>query len=50
MLHYTIPEFSDCDQFLALLARRTGKLKKGGRPDFNAAAKQVFLFLLIKTN
>jgi nuclear GTP-binding protein len=41
MLHYRIPEFTDCDHFLALLSRRFGRLKKGGRPDLSAAAKQV---------
>nr|CAD2172818.1 unnamed protein product [Meloidogyne enterolobii] len=41
MLHYNIPEFDDCDSFLALLAKRSGRMKKGGRPDLNAAAKQV---------
>lgn len=41
MLHYIIPEFSDCDQFLALVARKLGRMKKGGRPDLNAAAKHV---------
>lgn len=41
MLHYRIAEFADCEQFLALLSRRFGRLKKGGRPDINASAKQV---------
>nr|CAD2173886.1 unnamed protein product [Meloidogyne enterolobii] len=41
MLHYNLPEFDDCDSFLALLAKRSGRMKKGGRPDLNAAAKQV---------
>ncbi|KAL3125170.1 hypothetical protein niasHT_008520 [Heterodera trifolii] len=41
MLHYGIAEFGDCDQFLAHLSRRFGRLKKGGRPDHNAAARQV---------
>jgi nuclear GTP-binding protein len=44
MLHYGIPEFADCDQFLALLSRRLGRLKKGGRPDLNAAAKQAKIY------
>uniref|UniRef100_A0A183CTJ9 Guanine nucleotide-binding protein-like 3 homolog n=1 Tax=Globodera pallida TaxID=36090 RepID=A0A183CTJ9_GLOPA len=41
MLHYGIPQFDDCDQFLALLSRRFGRLKKGGRPNLIASAKQV---------
>jgi nuclear GTP-binding protein len=41
MLHFNIPEFNDCDEFLALLARKIGRIKKGGRPDMNAAAKHV---------
>lgn len=41
MVHFNIPEFQDCDQFLALISRKLGRLKKGGRPDFNAAAKYV---------
>ncbi|KAI1725843.1 50S ribosome-binding GTPase domain-containing protein [Ditylenchus destructor] len=41
MMHYTIPEFSDCDQFLALIGRKLGRMKKGGRPDLHAAAKHV---------
>ncbi|KAF7633367.1 CP-type G domain-containing protein [Meloidogyne graminicola] len=41
MLHYNIPEFDDCESFLALIAKRSGRIKKGGRPDLNAAAKQV---------
>ncbi|CAK5111129.1 unnamed protein product [Meloidogyne enterolobii] len=48
MLHYNIPEFDDCDSFLALLAKRSGRMKKGGRPDLNAAAKQVFNFFNLK--
>uniref|UniRef100_A0A914C9Z6 Guanine nucleotide-binding protein-like 3 homolog n=1 Tax=Acrobeloides nanus TaxID=290746 RepID=A0A914C9Z6_9BILA len=41
MIHFNIPEFHDCDQFLSLVARKLGRLKKGGRPDLNAAAKYV---------
>lgn len=41
MLHYNIPDFNTCEEFLALLARKIGRLKKGGRPDINAAAKKV---------
>ncbi|KHJ98807.1 hypothetical protein OESDEN_01213 [Oesophagostomum dentatum] len=41
MLHYSISEFNSTDQFLALVARKLGRLKKGARPDTNAAAKHV---------
>ncbi|VDP60169.1 unnamed protein product, partial [Heligmosomoides polygyrus] len=41
MLHYSIPEFKSTEQFLALIARKLGRLKKGARPDTNAAAKHV---------
>jgi len=41
MLHYSLPEFHSCEEFLALLARRLGRLKKGARPDLNAAARKV---------
>ncbi|CAI5440637.1 unnamed protein product [Caenorhabditis angaria] len=41
MLHYTLADFNSVDQFLAQLARRIGKLRRGARPDMNAAAKRV---------
>jgi nuclear GTP-binding protein len=41
MMHFNIPQFADIDQFLALIANKIGRLKKGGRPDRNAAAKHV---------
>jgi nuclear GTP-binding protein len=41
MMHYSIPEFNDCDQFLAYMSRKLGRMKKGGRPDLNAAAKHI---------
>ncbi len=41
MLHYTIPDYSDVHEFLALLAKRFGRLKKGGVPDTFKAARQV---------
>jgi len=41
MMKYNIESFSDVDQFLMLIAKRYGKLKKGGRPNINQAAKQV---------
>lgn len=37
---YKLPEFSgEIDNFLAVLATKNGKLKKGGYPDMRAAAK-----------
>lgn len=39
--HYGIGEFSDTMGFLALLARRFGRLKKGGVPDHEKAARTV---------
>ncbi|CAL2031602.1 CBN-NST-1 protein [Caenorhabditis brenneri] len=41
MMHYTLADFNSVDQFLAQLARRIGKLRRGARPDMNAAAKRV---------
>ncbi|CAI2340849.1 unnamed protein product [Caenorhabditis sp. 36 PRJEB53466] len=41
MMHYNLADFSSVDQFLAQLARRIGKLRRGARPDLNAAAKRV---------
>lgn len=41
MLHYNLADFNSVDQFLAQLARRIGKLRRGARPDVNAAAKRV---------
>ncbi|VDK72686.1 unnamed protein product [Litomosoides sigmodontis] len=41
ILHYEIPEFKTCDEFLSYIARKGGRLKKGGRPDLNAAARKV---------
>lgn len=41
MLQYNIAEFKDADEFLALIALKIGVLKKGARPDINAAAKRV---------
>ncbi|RWS28641.1 guanine nucleotide-binding protein-like 3 [Leptotrombidium deliense] len=41
MLLYNIPDFSSVGEFLALLAKKCGKLKKGGIPNTNAAAKKV---------
>uniref|UniRef100_A0A8D0KK43 G protein nucleolar 3 like n=1 Tax=Salvator merianae TaxID=96440 RepID=A0A8D0KK43_SALMN len=41
MQHYHVPDFQDTMEFLAHLARRQGKLKKGGVPDHEKAAKTV---------
>ena len=41
MLHYNLPGFQDTNEFLSLLAKKTGKLKKGGVPNLNVAAKKV---------
>ncbi|KAM3719635.1 Guanine nucleotide-binding protein-like [Dirofilaria immitis] len=43
ILHYEIPEFETCDEFLTYIARKGGRLKKGGRPDLNAAARKVLI-------
>ncbi|XP_028669132.1 guanine nucleotide-binding protein-like 3-like protein [Erpetoichthys calabaricus] len=43
MQHYCVPDFSTTLEFLALLARRQGKLKKGGLPDQDKAAKSVLM-------
>uniref|UniRef100_A0A914RD90 CP-type G domain-containing protein n=1 Tax=Parascaris equorum TaxID=6256 RepID=A0A914RD90_PAREQ len=42
MMHYMVPEFRSCDEFLALVARKLGRLKKGARPDLGAAARRIF--------
>ncbi|XP_078683797.1 guanine nucleotide-binding protein-like 3 homolog [Branchiostoma floridae x Branchiostoma belcheri] len=41
MLHYGVPDYANVHEFLALLAKRQGKLKKGGVPDVDKAAKLV---------
>jgi len=40
-LHYKLPSFTTTAEFLLLLARRQGRLKKGGVPDGAAAARLV---------
>lgn len=40
-LQYNITNFDNVQEFLSLLAREMGKLKKGGIPDQEAAAKRV---------
>ncbi|NP_001161618.1 nucleostemin-like protein [Saccoglossus kowalevskii] len=41
MLYYSVPNFNNVNEFLALLARKQGKLKKGGVPAIEKAAKTV---------
>ena len=41
MLHYNISDYGDVQEFVALLAVRLGRVKKGGVPDVNKAAKTV---------
>lgn len=43
MLHYAIPPFNDVNEFLALLAKKMGKLKKGGVPHILKAGRRVLL-------
>ncbi|KAG2442233.1 hypothetical protein HYH02_009717 [Chlamydomonas schloesseri] len=38
---YKIKEWTDTEDFLAQLARLTGKLLKGGEPDLNTAARMI---------
>ncbi|NXY70869.1 GNL3 protein, partial [Glareola pratincola] len=39
MLHYSIPDFRNTEEFLTLLAQKRGMLKKGGVPDTESIAK-----------
>lgn len=41
--HYGVPNFRTALEFLAMLARRQGKLRKGGLPDTDKAAKSVLM-------
>lgn len=41
VLQYQIPEFRDHMEFLALVARKRGRLAKGGIPDYIAAARMI---------
>jgi nuclear GTP-binding protein len=41
MLHYNLTDYRNTDDFLALLAKRQGRLKKGGVPDKEKAARAV---------
>ncbi|XP_029851938.1 guanine nucleotide-binding protein-like 3 isoform X1 [Aquila chrysaetos chrysaetos] len=39
MMHYSIPDFKNTEEFLTLLAQKRGMLKKGGVPDIENIAK-----------
>ncbi|NWX18304.1 GNL3 protein, partial [Aegotheles bennettii] len=39
MMHYSIPDFRNTEEFLTLLAQKRGMLKKGGVPDIENTAK-----------
>lgn len=41
MMRYNIGDYSDTTEFLTLLARKHGKLGKGGKPRLNIAAKSI---------
>ncbi|XP_013772982.1 guanine nucleotide-binding protein-like 3 homolog isoform X2 [Limulus polyphemus] len=41
MLYYRLPEYSSHHEFLGLLAKRMGRLKKGGIADIEAAARKL---------
>ncbi|KFP69529.1 Guanine nucleotide-binding protein-like 3, partial [Acanthisitta chloris] len=41
IMHYNIPDFRSPEEFLSLLARKRGMLKKGGLPDIENVAKLV---------
>lgn len=41
LIHYSIPDFQDISEFLASVARKKGKVVKGGMPDYDVAAKIV---------
>ncbi|CAJ1051316.1 guanine nucleotide-binding protein-like 3-like protein [Xyrichtys novacula] len=43
MTHYGVSDFHTALEFLAMLARRQGKLRKGGLPDTDKAAKSVLM-------
>ncbi|XP_042352525.1 guanine nucleotide-binding protein-like 3-like protein [Plectropomus leopardus] len=43
MEHYGVSDFHTAQEFLAMLARRQGKLRKGGLPDTDKAAKSVLM-------
>ncbi|NXX18280.1 GNL3 protein, partial [Podargus strigoides] len=39
MMHYSIPDFRNTEEFLTLIAQKRGMLKKGGVPDIENIAK-----------
>ncbi|KRZ04308.1 Guanine nucleotide-binding protein-like 3 -like protein, partial [Trichinella zimbabwensis] len=41
MLLYNLPKFQSSDEFLSLLARKMGRLKKGGIPNLKMAARKM---------
>ncbi|NXC23467.1 GNL3 protein, partial [Campylorhamphus procurvoides] len=41
MMHYSMPDFRNPEEFLSLLAQKRGMLKKGGIPDIENTAKLV---------
>ncbi|NXK92290.1 GNL3 protein, partial [Formicarius rufipectus] len=41
MMHYSMPDFRNPEEFLSLLAQKRGMLKKGGVPDIESIAKLV---------
>eukprot|EP00038_Savillea_parva_P006569 m.164567 g.164567 ORF g.164567 m.164567 type:complete len:498 (+) comp12442_c0_seq1:265-1758(+) len=41
MERYMVPAFSTTDEFVMLVARRLGKIKRGGVPDYESAARMV---------
>ncbi|KRZ27042.1 Guanine nucleotide-binding protein-like 3 -like protein, partial [Trichinella pseudospiralis] len=41
MLLYNLPKFQSSDEFLSLLARKMGRLKKGGVPNLKMAARKM---------
>ena len=41
MMQYNIGDFSNVESFLSLLAKKMGKLKKGGIPDVKKSGKKV---------
>ncbi|NXG03028.1 GNL3 protein, partial [Sakesphorus luctuosus] len=41
MMHYSMPDFRNPEEFLSLLAQKRGMLKKGGVPDIENVAKLV---------
>ena len=47
MEKYCVPKFANTMEFLQHLARRLGKMKKGGVPDCDAAARGILQVILI---